>query len=990
MFNFIAFIRTKWAEYSEFSGQQGTPIDELAVKPTGLVMSDFQNVLVSQRRVNNLAQWETMSDDELTRFGNKFFMPREDGGYSTGYVRIYKNEREDILISDTFTAISADSRRFVATDTGTISSSAFKVSDNRYALYYIDLPVRASQQGDLYNIDAGEITSLENAGFDYVTALNTEPMTNGARAETNEEYFNRLLYTLHDGSMMNRRSTYAMLKVLFPLVTRIHIAGADDKYMQRDLVTGRMLFEEDKLSDFLGKIPGDTTIKNIAYWGNFPPQAGSEKAEIYGPFSAYSDYSYPLTIEPYDDAEFTADEDPALHGYPLNQEADATQYNGMYFDDFSRGMEVTTTDLFNIFDEEVGFTDIVVPSSEWGYGANGFGIGDFSQLLDLELKSTDLIRFNDNTITLGAGATNPISASKDIKKRAGVKTTGSFIIPNISSTDAHAYDSSFQIMVGGIDDAGIVDAFTGVGFGISIFQAFVLGADPNKYNANVYFAHSERYASAQVYAFEDDDSTHNFGDVTALKVTPFWIEPGQEYEFEFVIDDSLLLTLYLNKVTNRESNAADTLSDFETSKMMNVYGEGYLDADSTRYGTRMKVTLDTGALPVNEWQIINLKVFDMASKRANALLVFNVDRMESPLDVLFRGAGSGAVNNVVAEGYSTYIWDLEKHTVASGATPLTSGGWTELENLSNADGSADSVSSVLTQTINSIERYAIDSRFGKAIFLLVTTTGTSLGKSVYNGNIGDDIQSEILIDYAAIKNTESDSYHAKNKADVHVVTEKNTENFETSTVVLSKASGATFFVIDKTVADMPIAEIVSVSLSDAITGEVTQVMADTDYSVIRDSQVYFNSIDEEIQIYLINDNADDITVELRAYKDVDKIQDFYSDSQYAKIFGDVLVKHKMPVMLDFSLTFTGTGTEQEVADEIRTWLDENIDGVFSVREMVNRLYTSGFATGIQQPVTISYTAMDDEFHIVTGTFTDTYEARTIDFFKIENIDVQKS
>jgi len=47
MFNFTAFIRRKWAEVSESTGQKGTVIDELAVKPTGLVMGDFYNTLAS-------------------------------------------------------------------------------------------------------------------------------------------------------------------------------------------------------------------------------------------------------------------------------------------------------------------------------------------------------------------------------------------------------------------------------------------------------------------------------------------------------------------------------------------------------------------------------------------------------------------------------------------------------------------------------------------------------------------------------------------------------------------------------------------------------------------------------------------------------------------------------------------------------------------------------------------------------------------------------
>ena len=73
MFNFQAFIRRKWAEVSASSGQKGTVIDELAVKPTGLVMADFNNALVQQRQVNNIAEWRNMTEDQLDFFGNKFF-----------------------------------------------------------------------------------------------------------------------------------------------------------------------------------------------------------------------------------------------------------------------------------------------------------------------------------------------------------------------------------------------------------------------------------------------------------------------------------------------------------------------------------------------------------------------------------------------------------------------------------------------------------------------------------------------------------------------------------------------------------------------------------------------------------------------------------------------------------------------------------------------------------------------------------------------------
>ena len=93
MFDFYSFIRKKWSEYSRASGRKGTVLDDLAVKPSGLLMSDFYNSLVDQRRINNIAEYLSMTDDELDFFGNKFFNPRVEGLTASTYVRVYFDEK---------------------------------------------------------------------------------------------------------------------------------------------------------------------------------------------------------------------------------------------------------------------------------------------------------------------------------------------------------------------------------------------------------------------------------------------------------------------------------------------------------------------------------------------------------------------------------------------------------------------------------------------------------------------------------------------------------------------------------------------------------------------------------------------------------------------------------------------------------------------------------------------------------------------------------
>ncbi len=152
MFNFQAFIRRKWAEYSASSGQKGTVVDELAVKPTGLVMGDFYNSLVEQRKVNNIANWESMTDEELDFFGNKFFFPRIDGDYTFGNVRVWFDVKQNILFTADSRFVSAGGFKYKVVQPGTISKSSFKVSTDRFALYYVDVPVIAVSKGNQFNV----------------------------------------------------------------------------------------------------------------------------------------------------------------------------------------------------------------------------------------------------------------------------------------------------------------------------------------------------------------------------------------------------------------------------------------------------------------------------------------------------------------------------------------------------------------------------------------------------------------------------------------------------------------------------------------------------------------------------------------------------------------------------------------------------------------------------------------------------------------------
>jgi len=1001
MFDFWAFLRKRWSEYSKSRGQRGTVIDDLAVKPAGLILSDFYNALAEQRRVNNVTLWKTMTDEEMNFFGNKFFFPRIDGEFSIGSIRIYFNEKKDIELSTIARLVSNKGLQYKPTQPGRISGSSFSHSTDRIALYHIDIPIIAVSKGDEYNTDANEITQLVNIEFTYQSVTNPEDIIRGSKYETNEEYFNRLIYSINDRSMMNKKSMIVILPEFFPVINAMYIAGSGDRYMQRDLITGVDLSIPFKKADYLGKLNGENIVKHIGFHGIFPPNVGSLQSErYYGPHSAISNYRYPLTIEKSATA-FNPNQidpresDPAFLGFPLDQECTDDMYKGLFFNDYKRLMELATEDLFDIADENIGF-NAVLPDSTWRFGAHGLKPGNFGRLSD-DAQDANVISLFDTEIRMAGGAYNSTSIGKNILKRTGLKLTGSFTYPEPEDEDSPILNSNLQIMVGGINDTNLVDGYTGIGFGVRMTDIYD-GGDIDIPNAVIYFAHNEKYGTAQVYATDFDISDHiSISDIGALAEKEFRIQPNIEYEFEFIIYDDLRVSLYLYKTSEQQPSDPDEKENelhFELPrKVLGIFSDsdkqGLLSTQNTRYGTTMKITLDTKSLvPEHMWLVSSLKAFDTNPAAVMALYAINMEGIESPVSLFLRAFGASAVSGASADGYQAFLWDKEIQTTASGSSELTRGGWAEANGISNPDSSKSIASGLLKHDIANLDRYLIDSKFGKNIFVLVVTTGQSKGPIRYNGDVRDDIHSMLRIDYIKAESANIASYHANNKADVYLATLNNSEEYEVVTTTLIKQPIDTYFEMSlKNECKIPVVEIISITMGTTVSD--TDALAETEYSIIDPNPLLINSSKEKKRIVLNEADADTITVEYRTYPEIGRIQDFFESSIYQKIYGDILVKHKLPCDLNFTVFYTGDINDGQLITEIRKYVDDNIDGVFSVRNFISYLYNAELVNNIQEPIEISYTKWNDEWEQETGTFTDELPIRTIDFFRIVNLNVQK-
>lgn len=980
MFDFFNFIRRKWREYSEATGQMGTVVDDLCVKPLGLTMSDFYNSLVSQQRINNIANWNSMSESELDFFGNKFFIPRIQGSTASGYIRIYFDSKFDFDLTNKSYAVSNTSNKYKITQPAHVSKNSFQTNDSNVALYYVDVQITAIAQGSSYNADIGAITQLTGIDFRYKLVNNPEPITSGSKHETNEEYYNRIIYSINDRSMMNKRSSYSKLPEFFPSINSMFIAGAGDRYMQRDLISGVDITENFGKTDFLGKIPGNNMVKNYAFWSIFPGEVGGVQSTQDGPFSVQTEHPYQLSIDPID----ISDPDPAFRGYPLVQEATSAMYQGLYFDDYKTFMEKSTIDLFNIYNENIGLQNILPSTSTWRYGAHGKGNGDFGQLSTVygNLMAVNIISLNNNIINLNVGAESAVMIAKDIKKRTGVKLTGKFVWPNNSD---QGINSELQFTIGG-PDTNVIDAFLGIGFGIRVDAKY---SDDNTNNAFIYFCHSMKYDGVQIYSTGDDfnDGHSNFDYIHSLQRKEFVIKPGVIYEFEFIFYDNLRATVFINRLSET-GGVNDTFRDELSQGMLSSFKNEIMNKDSARYGTLMKVTLDSESTVMESpWQVQDLKAFDIAEHSVNMLMAVNVESLSDPVSVYMRGYGSSSINNLPAEGYLVYIWDKESQSERSGTTPLSIGGWSQLDELSDPDGSKSVSAFLLSQDIQGLERYVVNGRYGKAIFIMVTTSGKTRAFSKYAGETLNDIQSLLRVDYIRVQDQNTGFYHSNNKADIYVSTIKNTENPVVVTINLNKSSSDEFFVMNTSVCQMPVSRIISVTIVSA--GIPGDRLSQSDYQIIHENELFTNSIYDNLKIVLSNNVTNDIIVEYEVFPQIQDIQNFYNSTTYGKIIGDILVRHKYPCDLSIEMSYSGGLSENLMIDAVKNYVDDNNSDIFSITNFISFLYSNNYASKVTEPLTIFYTKQNDNFEMETGSFDNILRIRPVDVFRIVSLTVTK-
>ena len=1000
------YFRKQFEEYSgnKLDGRKGTPVDELMVKPAGLVMQEFYDLLVQQKRINSPDLQADWTEEEMDYFASKYFLFRTQGDTVSVTVRVYFDFAETFQITPDTTFVNDTNLQYNPVESETISPSSYRPSDIPGARFYIDFLCQAAAPGDQYQIEANKITGIQNANFTWKSVTNRFQSLGGSTHETNTEFWERLQYSLNTRALNSERSITATLRQYFPSINSLFIAGAGNPYMVRDLVSGVPQTMREKISDFRGKFVDSKQVPSICFQNVFPPAPTSSLGSTYwGPHSARSNYAYPLTIDSVANGPIDINSanprisDPAFFGFPPEEVSDE-QYQRMYFHDIVNKLSYDSGVLFDLKRLDLPFTfnfslisevAKIVPNENWVYGEHAFKNGVVNGLPD-GVGVKDILNFTNNLISMRpCGKT--ISVGLDIKKFTGMKYSGQLVW---STGGSELYldgkEANIQFLLGGKNEE-IVDAFSGIGFGIKMFEEYDSeSADPN---ATVYFSMDSRYGSTSIYTNTTD--LNAFTDTTslnALKETAWRVEPGQPYLFEFIINDNLQLTLFIRKEENLSTiNPSDNVFKMDLpANVLQMYADTIqgifdfkrvYDFTPPRFGSTMKITLespDDATLETTPFLISNLRAFDINPARAQLLIGIDAEKLEAPFKMNLAAEATGN-----SQGYQVFAWDKQKITLATGEDELTAGGWTELGDMSNPDGTVSSNGGILSQTLQSRDRFVSVSRYGEKIFLLISPTGTSSPAVLYNGDEGEDAISEVRVDYVNAESSTATQFHSNTMADIYVNTWKNETDIQSLTQTVEKVTGEEFFEISRENGfTIPLAEILSVSITSDFAG---RTLGQADYEIIYPEPTERLSGKEVIRLYTLDRSIDTITVNYIAYPDVMRMQDIFDDDRLRSAFGDMLAIHKAPVTLDISFQTAGDTDIKQMQDVTREYLD-TLTTVYSengLREYFDEREFTIF------DVATTYQYNDEGEISRSGTVEESLTIKSVEFFKSGVISVNE-
>ncbi len=234
--NIDAFLTDRFAqEFPEIFAGDPSVIRDVFVKPLILFLEPFKREINTIKNNQSLKDPTLLSDDDADALVANVFDERDSGGFSTGVGRIYFSQPTNQQIDITTRFFTSDNLGYFPTNPIGITAEqmVFQKSGN---LFYMDIPLRAEQEGAEYNIEPELLSGVEGV-FGALRVTNLRKFENGAPKIDTPSFVAAAQQSLTERSLVTRRGATARLRNEFQTEVRaIQVIGAKDPEMQRDIL----------------------------------------------------------------------------------------------------------------------------------------------------------------------------------------------------------------------------------------------------------------------------------------------------------------------------------------------------------------------------------------------------------------------------------------------------------------------------------------------------------------------------------------------------------------------------------------------------------------------------------------------------------------------------------------------------------------------------------------------------------------------------------
>ena len=211
-------------------------ISEMLILPMTLFLTPLVREIQRMRQNQSLKNPTLLNMEEAESLGGNFFVERPQGERATVTARIYYSQPRAVRATAANIFTTASGLGFVPKTTQSISADQM-LFNAEGSSYYFDVAVVATQPGDQYNIEVGEIISVTGL-LGYTSVTNKVRGKGGLPEATAEQYVEQIRQSLGEQSMVTSPGVLRQIRSSLPEATRVALVGAGDPRMQRDLLQG--------------------------------------------------------------------------------------------------------------------------------------------------------------------------------------------------------------------------------------------------------------------------------------------------------------------------------------------------------------------------------------------------------------------------------------------------------------------------------------------------------------------------------------------------------------------------------------------------------------------------------------------------------------------------------------------------------------------------------------------------------------------------------